>query len=720
MQGPSIHLPESRFRGDHYDDAQEPYLENDHDPLTMCLVSIEGTAVQYGILPVQLLRETCTADAENLARKLGRSPRIQAPWLPISTLGPLVIMGHHTPKCDDAWGIPDFLTVKIAISPTQYEAIRRDLVMRIQSRPLRDTSPFEMLPAPGTKHGDLGAAFEWLINSPYPLEDRMRAQLKTAYVEMINRNTELSVASFNAIKEHLGTALFALASHTPALVFNPDEAPKQTLFPAQLLEKHGVYPVYCGVQRVYLLSENADIYNFEDEWLSSGNDPVEMVVVLADEKIIRKTINKYSASNEEISIDITAANVQVSDDANIVEIISEDMMAINPQNVNHTPEELVKWVIHHAIQQRASDLHLEKYYNMARFRARIDGQLKVVYAASEELLPRFIALLKNYSNLGQSRQEAQDGRFSLAIGQRRIDVRVAAVPCRKEQQKVIMRFLDKDGGMKSMTELNLSERQASLFERTMSRDQGLVLVTGPTGSGKTTTLYALLNSVNEDNVNLHTIEDPIEYRIEGINQTQTDPVHGITFLTGLRSLLRSDPDVILIGECRDEETAMAAVTSALTGHLVLTTLHANDSLRAISRLISMGVPSYLLADSLVLSQAQRLVRRLCNYCKRPGSLTDELYETMHRLGVVDAVPNVPIYTKAGCPECNNTGYKGRIALMEICEVNSEIKDLISEEARLRDIRDVARRNGLLSLYQEGLCQVLAGNTTLDEIKGLSY
>jgi type II secretory ATPase GspE/PulE/Tfp pilus assembly ATPase PilB-like protein len=331
-----------------------------------------------------------------------------------------------------------------------------------------------------------------------------------------------------------------------------------------------------------------------------------------------------------------------------------------------------------------------------------------------------VAIIKNFANLGQSRQEAQDGRFGMAIGKRRIDVRVAAVPCRREFQKVIMRFLDKDGGLKSLVDLNLTQRQARLFDQSMARDQGLVLITGPTGSGKTTTLYALLNSVNEDNINLHTIEDPIEYRIEGINQTQTDPVNRISFATGLRSLLRADPDVILIGECRDEETAMAAVTSAMTGHLVLTTLHANDSLRAISRIISMGVPNFLLADSLVLSQAQRLVRRLCNYCKRPETVTDEMMDVLIRQGIVSGPFDNPLYRRVGCQECMNTGYKGRIALMEITEVTAEIKDLISDSAPMAQIRAAASRNGLLSLYQEGLQQVLAGQTTFEEIRGLAY
>jgi type II secretory ATPase GspE/PulE/Tfp pilus assembly ATPase PilB-like protein len=233
-------------------------------------------------------------------------------------------------------------------------------------------------------------------------------------------------------------------------------------------------------------------------------------------------------------------------------------------------------------------------------------------------------------------------------------------------------------------------------------------------------LYALLNSINEEDINIHTIEDPIEYEVEGINQTQTDMVHGIDFLTGLRSLLRADPDVILIGESRDEETANAAVNAALTGHLVLTTLHANDCLRAISRLLSMGVPAYLMCDSLALTQAQRLVRRLCPYCKRPSDPGEKLQEVLQKQGVIDKPLEAPIYDRVGCRECHSTGYRGRLALMEVCEITTEMGDLIEGGAMQAELRKVARRNGMSTLYQEGLKNILAGNTTFEEIRGLAY
>ncbi|MEM9018750.1 MAG: GspE/PulE family protein, partial [Verrucomicrobiota bacterium] len=541
------------------------------------------------------------------------------------------------------------------------------------------------------------------------------------YTETHDKEGAVDLEGFNQIYPGLGVALQYLTQGPSLLCFNPEDAPKQNEFPANLLEKHNVYPLYKGDHKVYLLSTSESNFSFEDEWLSQGNDPVDFVHVLADGKQIRTLISRTSSTvSASTGIEVEKSTLSISDSGSVVELVPEDLAEINPQNVNHSAEELMHWVIYTAINSRASDLHLEKFYNVARFRARIDGRLTTIYTAPEEMMRRFVALIKNYSNMSQSRQEALDGRFGLAIGQRRVDVRVAAVPCRNEMQKIIMRFLDKQDGLKELSDLHLSQRQSQIVKRVMSRDQGLALITGPTGSGKTTTLYALINSVNEEGLNIHTIEDPIEFEIEGINQTQTDPTHELTFANGLRALLRSDPDVILIGECRDEETAEAAVHASLTGHLVLTTLHANDSLRAISRLLSMGVEPHLVGDSLAMSQAQRLVRRLCNYCKRPIDPTPQIKEIFARQGIQPENPDAKLYVASGCEECNGSGYSGRVALMEMAEINMEISDLIETKATQTELKKAALKTGFRSLYQEGLVHVLAGDTTLDEIKKVSY
>jgi len=684
------------------------------------LMSLEGTAVQFGLLPVKLARETCSVEAEKVVRRLGRHPRSEEPWLPVSTLGPCLVFAHHAPRSTDTMGVPAPFAVRIAVSREEYEALRKDLVMRLSLVPLVRENPLENLSAPDLAAGDLESAFRWLLEH-YPYEATESERLGMLYAEAVDKAGPLDVEGFNGIMPSLGVALQYISQGPSLLCFNPEDAPKQKEFPAALLEKHNVYPLYQSERRVYLLSTTESNYGFEDEWLSLGKDPVDFVHVLADGKAIRSLITRSSSAGlGHVGIEVKQSTLALSDTGSLVELVPEDIAEINPQSLNHSAEELIHWVLYNAIQGRASDLHLEKYYNVARFRGRIDGRLRTLYTAPEEMMQRFVALIKNYSNMSQSRQEALDGRFGLVIGQRRVDVRVAAVPCRNEMQKVIMRFLDKQDGLKQLSDLNLSKRQSLIVKRVMSRDQGLVLITGPTGSGKTTTLYALINSVNEEGVNIHTIEDPIEYEIEGINQTQTDPTHDLTFATGLRALLRSDPDVILIGECRDEETATSAINASLTGHLVLTTLHANDSLRAISRLVSMGVEPHLVGDSLAMSQAQRLVRRLCNYCKKPYAPTPQILEHFKRQGIAPDNPEAPIYMASGCEECGGTGYAGRVALMEVTEMNAELADLIEREASQLDLKREALKGGFRSLYQEGLTHVLAGSTTLEEIKKVSY
>ena len=679
------------------------------------LPSIEQVAKKSGLLPVKLPRSACPVDAEGILRKLGRMPKEQEPWMPVATLGPLLIVGHYNPASISTWGIPDFLCLKVVIEREAYLSISDDLRARMNYKPLTSSGAVEGIAAPAansTPHSIL----DWFVCN-YPLSDPDREKWELLVSE--NQTTDIQRPSdYKGLPRHYGIAFVYML--TRQACFNPDETPSQNTFPDQLLEKHEVFPMFEGEGVLYLLSESTSVHAFEDEWLSGGHDPIEIIPVLADGDAIRAAITRNrgkGVSNQEA---IEIGELYYSEDQSLIEIDPSDMSTINPSNPNTAPEDVLKWILYRAISSRGSDLHVEKYFNTARFRARIDGGLKVIHSCSEEQLPRFIALFKNYSNMGHQHQDLQDARFGLKIGQKRIDVRVSAVPCRKENQKLTMRFLDKQDGIKELSELNLSERQMGIVNSSMKRDQGLVLVTGPTGSGKTTTLYAFINSINEVDLNIHTIEDPIEYEIEGINQTQTDEFHGINFATGLRALLRADPDVILVGESRDEETATAAINSALTGHLVLTTLHANDSLRAVSRLVSMGVEPYLLADALALSQAQRLVKRLCNYCKRPVPAPRKLQEFFYHSGIITAPMDEPVFEAHGCDECSGNGYLGRVALMEMCPVGPSLAEMISSGAAMSEMRKEAAKGGVLSLYQEGMLQVVAGNTTMDEIGKLSH
>ncbi len=681
--------------------------------------ALEWLAGEFEIIPLRLARAACSTRAEEVFRRLARAKASEEPWMPFGTLGPLLLCAHYNPVADDFWGIPTPFVIRALVTEAQYHELRDDLTSRLAFNPLPPAGPrSEFEPPPGDGPGLL-SMLQWFLRV-YPVTDKEREEL-TECERAFNGSDYRRISDFKLLPKHYGVAFTHIARTEPA--FNPDYAPAQSVFPDTLLEKHGVYPLFCGPKDVYLLTSERNNFAFEDEWLSTGSAEFHFLKLLADRDAIAEAITRNrgrglpaAASGDEA----IAGELSYSDNTNLVEIDAGEMQRLNPASIHTTPEQIIHWVLYRAISGRASDLHVEKYYNTARFRARIDGELQVIHSCPEEGLPRFISLIKNYSNMGHQRQDAQDARFAMSIGKRRIDCRVSAIPCRRDLQKLTIRFLDKQDGVKRLTDLHLSPRQSQIISDTMNRDQGLVLVTGPTGSGKTTSLYAFINSINRDNINIHTIEDPIEYEIEGINQTQTDPINGIDFPQGLRRLLRADPDVILIGESRDEETANAAVNAALTGHLVLTTLHANDSLRAVSRLISMGLPPYLLADALALSQAQRLVRRLCTYCKRPTPLTDELRQTFHRHQVVVPTDISSIYVRTGCSECGHTGYSGRIALMEMCPITPDLADLIGANAPQSKLREVAFRHGVLSLYQEGLSQVLGGYTSLEEISPLSY
>jgi type II secretory ATPase GspE/PulE/Tfp pilus assembly ATPase PilB-like protein len=627
----------------------------------------------------------------------------------------LVILAHYNPAAIDTWGIPEAFCVKVLVSQDHYAEFRALLDERLGARPL-GTASVQQPSRPLERGSSPEAALRWLLTE-YPFREEERERLTNA-LESLSGVAANHVIPVKALPAGYGAALRYLC--TGEAVFNASLAPRQTTFPETLLEKHSVFPLFVGAHTVYLLSSQKEIFSFEDEWLSSTEDTREFRPVLADKESIVRVINRDRSTAAATGTEAFVGELAESGVANIVEIDPQEMARVNPASINTTAEQALQWVLHRSITGGASDLHIEKYYNMARFRGRIDGELVTLFSAPEEMLPRYVSLIKNYSNMSQERQSAQDGRFSLRVGKRRVDCRVSAIPCRKDQQKITIRYLEKEGGVRKLSELNLSKRNLELLQAAMSRDQGLILITGPTGSGKTTTLYALLNSVNSENLNIQTIEDPIEYEVEGLNQTQTDPVHDIDFAQGLRRLMRADPDVILIGECRDEETASAAVNAALTGHLVLTTLHANDCLRAVSRFISMGVPPYLLADSLALSQAQRLVRRLCGQCKHMVAVTPQ-QRSIFTANKVPLPPEVThLYEAEGCPECRETGYRGRIALMELCPIDREIADLIAVNAPQGQMRKIASAQGLRTLYQEGLHAVAEGLTSLDEINCLAY
>ena len=371
---------------------------------------------------------------------------------------------------------------------------------------------------------------------------------------------------------------------------------------------------------------------------------------------------------------------------------------------------LINALLTEAIRQNASDIHIEPYENRLRIRFRVDGALTEVLQPERKLAPPIISRIKVMAKLDIAEKRLpQDGRISLKLGGRSVDVRVSTIPV-GSVEKVVMRLLDKQAGRLDLEQLGMPEKLRRRVERVIQQPHGILLVTGPTGSGKTTSLYAMLGHLNDNRRNIMTVEDPIEYYIDGINQTQVNSSIGMTFAAGLRSILRQDPDVIMVGEVRDLETAQIAVQASLTGHMVFSTLHTNTAIGAITRLRDMGVEPFLLSTSLNGVMAQRLVRLLCQSCREPYSADEAECELIG----CDAHQPPTIYRASGCPQCGHTGYHGRVGIYEYIPVDSEMQSLIHSGASEQQMLEHARSESE-SIQAEGLQLVLSGRTTLDEV-----
>lgn len=391
----------------------------------------------------------------------------------------------------------------------------------------------------------------------------------------------------------------------------------------------------------------------------------------------------------------------------VVEVGTEDAPVIKMVNV----------ILEKAIKQRASDIHFEPYEKEFRIRYRVDGILRESFSHALDLYPAIVARTKIVSKLDITEKRVpQDGRFRLILKDRQIDFRVSVLPT-YFGEKMVLRVLDRSGIRAGLDKLGFTARPTEILADAIKRPYGMVLVTGPTGSGKSTTLYSILNSLNVPEKNLMTVEDPVEYQVEGITQTQVLPEIGLTFASGLRALLRQSPDIVLVGEIRDSETADIAVKAALTGHLVFSTLHTNSASGAMTRLIDMGVEPFLIASSLIGVAAQRLLRRICPDCKMPVVIPGEV---LRRFGLSEAELKGATPCKGkGCAHCNNTGYYGRLGAAEVLLVDSDIRNLIIQKKASNVIHQVAVEKGMETLFQNAFGLFRSGVTTLEEVLRVS-
>ncbi|HON91822.1 MAG: type II secretion system ATPase GspE [Phycisphaerae bacterium] len=421
--------------------------------------------------------------------------------------------------------------------------------------------------------------------------------------------------------------------------------------------------------------------------------------------VIDTAYQQRSTVIEEVAEELDSQNLdQLVDEVSA----SDDLLDV----VNRPPViRLVNDILFRALQMRASDIHVHPYEAKIQIRYRVDGILYDVLSLNRNVLPLIISRIKVMAGMDiAERRMPQDGRSSVRLGQREVDLRVSTVPT-SFGERCVLRILDKSSGVYRLDELGLWPDDLKKLDSLLNRAHGVIFVTGPTGSGKSTSLYAYLNRINSAEKNVITIEDPIEYQLEGISQIQVATKKGMTFATSLRHVLRQDPDVIMIGEVRDVETARMAIQSSLTGHLVFSTLHTNDAAGAISRLLDLGVEPYLVSSSLIAIVAQRLVRRICPDCKKPAQPTAQ---QLGELGLAPT-PDAHFYVGEGCERCFKTGYRGRTGIYEVMLINERIQELIYRQETAGVIKKAALEAGMQTLRMDGARKVLAGQTTVAEV-----
>ena len=479
--------------------------------------------------------------------------------------------------------------------------------------------------------------------------------------------------------------------------------------PIQYLKKHKIIPLITAENPVIALNDPSNFQPVDDLRQLLKNPNLSVVLSLQD--AIMSAINMAYDMSRSSAKDYFEEMDQSSTDDLISKI---DETADLLDEASDAPIiKLVNLILSGAIKDRASDIHVEPYSANLKIRYRIDGILYDTLSLPRRIQSPLISRIKIMAKLNIAEKRLpQDGRIEIKIADRLVDIRVSVIPT-AFGERVVLRLLDKTANILMLSDLGMHDERIKLLNKLIKSPYGIILVTGPTGSGKTTTLYAALSTINRPEINIITIEDPIEYQMDSVGQIQVNPKIDLTFAAGLRSIVRQDPDVILIGEIRDRETAEIAIQSSLTGHLVFSTLHTNDAASAVTRLIDMGIEPFLVTSSIVAIIAQRLVRVLCPHCKEVYE-PDE--ESLANLGLSRSVlKNNTFYRKKGCNLCMQTGFRGRSAIFEILTVDDEIKRLVLKTSDANQINELAIKRGMITLQQDGIDKVLAGITTIEEV-----
>ncbi len=516
---------------------------------------------------------------------------------------------------------------------------------------------------------------------------------------LIEKNVVSEAKLVELLSHELGLPMIALAKYR----IEPDVA---KMIPERLARQYHLIPISkFGDRLVVAMADPMNIFAIDD---LKALTQVAIDPVLSPEAEIRRAIEQVYAHDTPAAMSVVTD--EESDGENIDTAVA---LLLNESGEEDAPVvKIINLMIVEAMRLHASDIHLEPGAKSLRVRYRVDGHLTEAHRLPKASQAPILTRLKIMSGLDITEWRLpQDGRFKVRLDDREVDFRVSVLPI-THGGKVVLRLLDKSNLSLGMEKLGFFQDSIQLFEEAVKRPYGMILVTGPTGSGKSTTLYSVLNELNKPTKNLITIEDPVEYQVEGITQVQVHPEVGLTFASGLRALLRQSPDVVMVGEIRDFETADIAMKASLTGQMVLSTLHTNDAPSAVTRLIDMGVEPFLVASSVSLIEAQRLVRKLCVKCRRPTVPTPELLTTIDLQASKDAT----FFQPAGCRQCNNTGYRGRIGIMEAFQMDEHIRGLIVNRCQSWEIKDYAiKKLGMKTLRQDGLRKAEHGVTTLEEV-----
>ncbi|CAM3109792.1 ATPase, T2SS/T4P/T4SS family [Filibacter tadaridae] len=527
-----------------------------------------------------------------------------------------------------------------------------------------------------------------------------REQLQTALNEKMN---EEKIGDYlirvNLLTEQQMIEVLEFQLGVPHVHLNqiPIEPEVLKLIPEELAKRASVMPISRERNKLFVaMADPMDYFAIEEIRLTTGYHVEPRISSKSD---IYRTITKYydlQQSMEDAMSDVTLQEV-----ANDAELLDEESPIVR----------LVNQIIANGVAQNASDIHFDPQENEMRIRYRVDGVLRTERAIPKHMQSIIIARVKILGNLNITENRVpQDGRIKTVINLRAVDIRLSSLPT-VFGEKMVMRILDMGSALNSIEKLNFSENNLGLFKKMITSPNGIVLVTGPTGSGKSSTLYAGLSTLNTEGVNIITVEDPVEYQLEGVNQIQVRDDVGLTFASGLRSILRQDPDIVMIGEIRDLETAQIAVRASLTGHLVLSTLHTNSAVESLARLSDMGVEPFLLSSSLVGIVSQRLVRKVCRDCGQAYTPDEATRSIFHKYGM-----DVTELRKGhGCPSCNGTGYKGRIAIHEVLPISKEIKTIMMTAMNSDAIRSQMEKDGIHLMVEDGLLKVKQGITTLEEV-----